>query len=99
MAAPSTAAQRWSFWIDARPRGWVQRVTAGLALAEAGLLALLVWILATVHVAWLRAPLVLVTGGLLGAGGLLLGAALYELRRRPPASPENRRMGEGASPA
>ncbi|PZN07630.1 MAG: hypothetical protein DIU69_11330 [Bacillota bacterium] len=82
MGSNTARIHRWHLWLERLPEKAVRAAAAGAGLLAVILLTLLVWALETVHVVWLRAPVVLVTATALGLAGLILGAVLYELRRR-----------------
>lgn len=84
MASNSSGVNRWNLWLEGLAARQIAATAGGLGAVAVVLVAALVWVLETVHVVWLRAPLVLLTGAGLGLSGLALGAALYELRRRRP---------------
>ncbi|WPD19632.1 hypothetical protein [Thermaerobacter composti] len=91
MAAAKTPskAHRWFLQLEAHPAARLRGAVVGLAAATTASVVLLVAVLEHVASPWLRAPLVLVTGGLMSAAALGLGAALYELRYRQRASAGN----------
>ncbi|HEY8552883.1 MAG TPA: hypothetical protein VIL40_05465 [Thermaerobacter sp.] len=75
-------AHRWFLQLEAHPASRLRAAVAALAAATTASVVLLVAVLDHFATPWLRAPLVLVTGGLMSAAALGLGAAFYELRHR-----------------
>lgn len=87
-----TRAHQWFLRIDRLPEVRLRAVAAVLAAVAVLSLILAMMVLDRVHDPWLRAPLFLVTGGLMSAAALGLGAAVYELRHRHAT-----RAGRGAA--
>lgn len=77
-----TRAHRFFLRVEGLSPARLRLLAAGLTAAAALFLVLMMLVLEHVPNPWLRAPLVLVTGGLMSAAGLALGAVAYELRYR-----------------
>lgn len=77
-----TRAHQLALGVERQPESRLRFLAAVLAGVAVLFLVLLMMVLEHLSNPWLRAPLVLLTGGGMSAAGVGLGAAFYELRYR-----------------
>ena len=84
MAAEKVPSRAHGFFlqIERLSEARLRLLVAALAGVAVVFLVLMMLVLEHVPNPWLRAPLVLITGGLMSAGGMGAGVFLYELRHR-----------------